>query len=55
MKNKEFENFDNTMKQLISVPHAEIKAKLDAEKAAKTKKRKAKELSASGRADREKG
>lgn len=50
----EFQNFDRTMRQLVSVPHSEIKAKLDAEKAAKEKKRKAKKPSASGRADGEK-
>jgi hypothetical protein len=55
MKNKEFENFDNTMKQLISVPHSEIKAKLDAEKREKDKKRKAKKPSVSGRAGDDKG
>lgn len=44
----EFENFDRTMRNLISVPHDEIKAALDAEKAAKKrkKKRKAKKPSA---------
>jgi hypothetical protein len=31
----EFDKFDATMKRLIAVPHSEIKAKLDAEKAAK--------------------
>jgi hypothetical protein len=48
----EFENFDRTMRQLMSVPHSDIKAALDAEKAAKAKKkkRKAKKPSASGRA-----
>jgi hypothetical protein len=50
----EFENFDRTMRQLVAVPRSEIKAKLDAEKAAKKKKRKAKEPSASGRASGEK-
>jgi len=35
-KNQEFENFDRTMRELIKVPHSEIKAKLDAEKAAKS-------------------
>jgi hypothetical protein len=44
----EYQNFDNTMRKLISVPHSAIKAKLDAEKAAK--KRKPKKASASGRA-----
>lgn len=49
MKNtSEFERFDTTMRKLMSVPHSEIKAKLDAEKAAK--KRKPKKTSASGRA-----
>ena len=48
----EFDNFDRTMRDLMSVPHSEIKAALDAEKAAKKgkKKRKAKKPSASGRA-----
>jgi hypothetical protein len=50
MKTSEFEKFDNTMRKLIHVPHSEMKAKLDAEKRAK-KKRKAKKPSASeGRA-----
>ena len=49
--NDQFDNFDRTMRELISVPHSEIKAALDAEKAAKQKKkRKAKKPSASGRA-----
>jgi hypothetical protein len=44
------------MRELIKVPHSEIKAALDAEKAAKEKKRKArKKPSASGRADRDDG
>jgi len=46
--NSEFENFDQTMRRLIKVPHEKIKAKLDAEKAAK--KRKTKRTSASRRA-----
>ncbi len=48
----EFENFDRTMRDLMSVPHDEIKAALDKEKATKArkKKRKAKKPSASGRA-----
>ena len=33
----EFERFDRTMRKLIAVPHSELKAKLDAEKAAKRK------------------
>jgi hypothetical protein len=39
----EFENFDSTMRKLISVPRSQIKAALEAEKAEKIyKKRKAK-------------
>jgi len=45
----EYQRFDRTMRELIKVPHSEIKAKLDAEKAQK-KKRKANKSSASGRA-----
>ncbi len=48
--NTEFENFNNMMDKLLKVPHSEIKAKLDAEKAARAKKRKSKKTSASGRA-----
>jgi hypothetical protein len=44
----EFERFDETMQRLVKVPHSAIKAKLDAEKAAK--KRKPKRTSASDRA-----
>jgi hypothetical protein len=50
---KEFNNFDRTMRDLMSVPHSEIKAALDAEKAekaARKKKRKAKKPSASAHA-----
>ncbi|MGO8794349.1 MAG: hypothetical protein ACLQLC_05965 [Candidatus Sulfotelmatobacter sp.] len=51
-QSQEFENFDRTMRDLMSVPHDEIKAALDAEKAAKQKKkRKAKKPSASDRED----
>jgi hypothetical protein len=51
--NSEFDNFDRTMRDLMSVPHDEIKAALDAEKVDKQKKkRKAKKPSAS---DRENG
>jgi len=35
------------MRRLVAVPHSEIKAKLDAEKRAKERKRKAKKPSAS--------
>ena len=37
-KNNEFDNFDRTMRDLMSVPHDEIKAALDAEKAAKKRR-----------------
>lgn len=43
----EFKKFDHTMRKLLKVSHDEVKAKLDAEKAAK--KRKPKKASASGR------
>jgi hypothetical protein len=38
----EFRNFDRTMRALMSVPHDEIKAALDAEKAEKKTKPKRK-------------
>jgi len=38
--NSEFENFDRTMRQLMQVPHSEIKAKLDEEKIARSKRSK---------------
>jgi hypothetical protein len=37
----DFGQFTNFMRRLVAVPHSEIKAKLDAEKQAKTRKRKA--------------
>jgi hypothetical protein len=36
----DFENFDRTMRDLMSVPHSEIKAALDAEKAEKKREKK---------------
>ncbi len=46
----EFRKFDNTMRQLMSVSHDELKAEIDREKAEKLgKKRKTKKSSASGR------
>ena len=40
MKNKtEYDNFKDLMGKLIKIPHSEIKAKLDAEKRAKKRKR----------------
>jgi hypothetical protein len=37
--NKEFEKFDLTMRELMKVPHSEIKLKLDKEKTEKRKKK----------------
>ena len=37
----DFGKFTHFMRRLVAVPHSEIKAKLDAEKLAKTRKRKA--------------
>jgi hypothetical protein len=52
--NQEYQNFNRTMVELLKVPHSQIKAKLEAEKAAKVKKRKSK-TSASGPASSGKG
>jgi hypothetical protein len=50
--NIEYDNFDRTMRDLMNVPHSEIKAALDAENAEKQKKkRKVKKPSGSGHAD----
>ncbi len=49
----EYDNFDLTMRKLITVPHEKIKAQLNAEKAGK-KKRKAKKPSASGHVSNDK-
>jgi hypothetical protein len=38
-KTNEFDNFDRTMRELMKVPHSEIKAKLDEEKKAKKRKK----------------
>jgi hypothetical protein len=35
----DFDKFTNFMRRLVAVPHSEIKAKLDAEKKAKKRKR----------------
>ena len=45
-KNTEYEAFDNAMEKILSVPHGELKAKLNAEKPAK-KRKKSKKSSAS--------
>jgi hypothetical protein len=44
----EFDNFTEMMGKIVKVPHSELKAKLDAEKKAK-KRKKTKTSSASGR------
>ncbi len=36
---REFENFERTMRELMKVSHVEVKAKLDAEKATKKRKK----------------
>ena len=43
-KSGEFENFDSIMGDLLSVPHSEIKAKLEAEKREKATKKSPKPL-----------
>jgi hypothetical protein len=45
-KSNEYANFENLARNLLKVPHSEIKAKLDEEKAAK-KRKKSKKSSAS--------
>jgi hypothetical protein len=39
MKKKEFERFDALVRRVLTVPHGEIKAKLDVEKQAKKRKK----------------
>lgn len=50
IKSDEYDRFDRTMRDLLKVPHSELKIKLNEEKRAKAKKRKAKKTPASGRA-----
>jgi hypothetical protein len=38
-KTNEYDNFENLARRIINVPHSEVKAKLDAEKAAKKRKK----------------
>jgi hypothetical protein len=38
-KPNEYSNFENLARQLVGVPHDEVKAKLDAEKKAKERKK----------------
>jgi hypothetical protein len=44
-KTTEYQRFDDAMTQLLKVPHSEIKAKLEAEKAAKAARKKTKRVS----------
>ena len=39
MTKNEYDNFDRTMKELIKVPHSQLKAQLDAEKKGKKRKK----------------
>jgi hypothetical protein len=50
-RSQEFENFDSTMRKLLAIPHSEIKAKLDAEKAEKQKRKDKKKASAGTEAE----
>lgn len=47
-KSSEFQNFDNLMRQLVRVPHDELKARLEAEKRAKAAKPKREQKSRRG-------
>ncbi len=38
-KESEYDRFENTLRELLRVPHSAIKAKLDEEKKAKAKKK----------------
>jgi len=49
----DFDKFKNFMQRLMSVPHSEIKAKLDAEKQAKKRKRRSKASASRVANDRE--
>ena len=53
-KETEFERFDRGMDALLKVSHDDLRAALDAEKAAKAKKKRKPKTSASGRASRAK-
>jgi hypothetical protein len=53
-KNREYDNFDRTMQELLKVPHSELRAKLDAEKTEKQTKKRKSRASASGHASRAK-
>jgi hypothetical protein len=45
----DFDQFTNFVRRLVVVPHSEIKAKLDAEKRAKTRKQKGASRASSAR------
>jgi hypothetical protein len=47
---QEFENFDKTMRGLLSVPYAELQKKLEEEKQAKAKYKKKRPTSTASRA-----
>ena len=49
----DFDKFKNFMQRLMAVPHSEIKAKLDAEKRAKKRKRTSKISASRASSDRE--
>jgi len=51
--NPEYDNFNSLLGRLLKVPHSEIKAKLDAERRAKTRRKARKTKRAS--ADRDSG
>ena len=51
----EYENFDKTMHDLIKVPHEELKAELERERAEKAKLKAKNKPSASGRVADDKG
>jgi hypothetical protein len=51
----EYGNFENVLKTVLSVPHSEIKRRLDAEKQGKKKKKKAAKTSPASRASSDKG
>ena len=53
-QNREYKNFDRTMRDLMTVPHQAIQEAVEAEKAAKKTKRKAKKKPCAGHRDADK-
>jgi len=49
----DFDRFKNFMQRLVAVPHSEIKAKLDAEKKAKARKRTSKTSASRASSDKD--